>query len=410
MISTDFAPNENWDDAWLSLKLLFQPWKWQKGPDIGRVKTSLLNQFKISNLPAGRQGLKLKIFLFLTGRSALYFFLQALNLKKNSEILVQGFTCEAVVLPIIAQGLKPVYVDIETKTLSMDIDDLRKKITKQTKGLILQHTFGITPINRKEIYALAQQNDLFVVEDLAHGFDPKITFGKEVTLLLSFGRSKSFSSVHGGAIITSNRELGNKLRTIELNLKQPSFLFILRALVYKPLVMIIKTTYDIYLGKILHKIANLLKILSPEITKKEKQGNYNNYFNRGYPNALATLLNHQLNKFEQKIKNRALIGSFYSKMTTKQDLSVVTGKGTFLRFPILTKNRDQILMKTAKKNIFLGKWYDQVVSPKSLNLQKIGYKSGTCPQAEKICQQIINLPLNIDQQQAKKVIESIYGN
>jgi len=400
MISTDLGPNENWDDAWLSFKLLFQPWQWQKGKEIEEVKKNFLDQFQISNL-------KFKISLFLTGRSALYFLLQSLNLPKNSEVIVQGFTCEAVVLPVIANNLNLVYVDIETKTLSMNIDDLKKKLTKQAKVLIFQHTFGMTPTYRKEIYDLARQNGLFVIEDLAHGFDPKIKFDKQTTMLLSFGRSKSFSSVHGGAVITGNKELANKLKTIESDLKQPSFLFIFRALVYKPLVMTIKATYDIYLGKIIHKIANLLKILSPEITEKEKQGKYNNYFNRGYPNALATLLIHQLNKFERILKNRALISSYYSKNIKKTSFEANFFSN---RLPVLIQKRGGILDKAANKNIFIGKWYDQVVSPKILNLSEVGYKLGRCPQAEKICEQIVNLPLNIDRQQAQKVIDLVYGN
>jgi len=393
MISTDFAPNENWDDAWLSFKLLFQPWKWQKGKEIEEVKKNLFSQFKI--------------FLFLAGRSALYFLLKSLNLPKNSEILIQGFTCEAVVLPILANNLKPIYVDIETKTLSMDISDLKNKLTKQAKVLILQHTFGMTPNNRKEIYALARQNGLFVIEDLAHGFNPKIRFDEQTTLLLSFGRTKSFSSVHGGAIVTSNKKLASKLKTIESNLKQPSFLFIFRTLVYKPLVMIIKSTYDIYLGKIIHKIARLLKILSSEITEKEKQGKYNIYFDRGYPNALASLLIHQLNKFEQKQSLRASISKYYFRKIKRVNFN---SNKTCNRFSVLIKNRDQVVKKATSKNVFLGLWYNQVVAPKGLNLIKVMYKKGFCPRAEKICQQIINLPTEINCREAQKVIDLVYGN
>ena len=117
MISTDFAPNESWDDAWESIKLLFQPWRWKKGQETELVKKEILSKLLITNH-------QLRINLFLSGRSALYFLLKSLNLPKNSEVIVQAFTCEAVVLPILANNLKPVYVDIEKKTYSMDYNSL----------------------------------------------------------------------------------------------------------------------------------------------------------------------------------------------------------------------------------------------------------------------------------------------
>ncbi|OGK09810.1 hypothetical protein A2767_03500 [Candidatus Roizmanbacteria bacterium RIFCSPHIGHO2_01_FULL_35_10] len=443
MISTDFAPNESWDDAWLSLKLLLQPWKWRSGIESKLVKKNILSKFQISNN-------KYQISFFLSGRSALYFLLKSLNLPKGSEVLIQAFTCEAVVLPIIELDLKPVYVDIEVHSYSLDYRFLTNKLTplrpsgfagqaNKPKVLILQHTFGLTPKFRKEIIRLAQEKDLIIIEDLAHGFNQNVFVPNNqypITnnyYLLSFGRSKMLSSVFGGALVSSN-QVTSKLAN---QLTYPDYGFIFLCLLYKPLIMLIKSTYDFfYLGKMLHKILEKSGFLIPEITKKEKEGNYDQIFNKAYPNALAILLIHQLNKFERVQRQRAKICSYYSRVIQyntsghperlAKDLatggSVKSNKNASLdssfrfapfrmtkghgliRFPLLAENRDELIKKLKEKKIFLGKWYDQVVGPNDLDLNRVKYKLGSCPVAEEICKKIINLPTNISESEAERVV------
>ncbi|TAL77019.1 MAG: DegT/DnrJ/EryC1/StrS aminotransferase family protein, partial [Bacteroidetes bacterium] len=334
--------------------------------------------------------------------------LKSLRLPTNSEVIIQAFTCEAVILPILAINLKPIYVDIETETFSMNYNGLTNKLTNNSRVLILQHTFGLTPEFRREILILAQKHKLIVIEDLAHGFNPAIFKSTDYSLLstnyflLSFGRSKAFSSVFGGAVISTDNRVTDQLK----NLQQPSSWFILRCLLYKPLAMIIKSTYEFYLGKILHRICNSFGLLIPEITEKEKAGNYDSSFNYAYPNALAILLYHQLKKFEQIQKNRTKIVNFYNqqlKNVTSYMLHVTDQP--LLRYPLLVKNRNLTLIKTRAENIFLGTWYDNPVAPKGINLERVGYKLGSCPAAEEICNKIINLPTNVSEIEAEKIIK-----
>ncbi len=389
MISTDFAPNESIDDALLSLKLLFQPSRWQKGNEIQQAK----NQIQMLCHPERSEGsIKPTVNLFLTGRAALFFYLQSLNLPNDADVIIQAFTCEAVPLPIIAAGLKPIYIDIEPETYSMDISDLKKKITPNAKVLILQHTFGFTPQYRKDILAFAKEEKLIVLEDLAHGWNPQI-FSKindRSSYLLSFGRSKAFSSVFGGAIVTNDVQISKQLTDAENKLQIPSTSFIIRALLYKPLSVFIKSTYDIYLGKILHKILHMLHLLIPEITTKEKRGEYDSVFAKAYPNALALLLLHQLKKYPEMMKQRKEIVKLYDEHIHHEK----SPKDAVLsRYPLIVENRDAVLKKAAQKNIFLGKWYNQVVAPKQLDLENVQYSKGSCPIAEEVSKKIVNLHL-----------------
>ena len=163
MISLDLAPNEDHQDALKSLTILIQPWRWVKGQYTGRVKTKLKRFFPEHD-----------VFLYLSARGALYKALQGLKLNAGDEVAVIGFTCTAVILPLTELKLQPIYVDMETESYSLDLADLQKKLTPQTKVIILQHTYGITPKHREEILKLAKTSKIHVIEDLAHGFDHRM--------------------------------------------------------------------------------------------------------------------------------------------------------------------------------------------------------------------------------------------
>jgi len=411
MINLNFAPNETFSDALTSFFLLFQPWRWKRGKELQQVKSLILkNYFNVSRS-------NLNVSLFFSGRSALYHLLKNLNLKQGDEVLIQAFTCEAVVLPIVALNLKPVFVDIEKKSFSINPIDLEKKLSEKSKVLILQHTFGITPSQKDKVLSIIRKHNLVLIEDIAHGINKsnikisafakakadrqKSKVFKNHFYLLSFGRSKSLSSVFGGAVITKNKTIAKKLDFF--NLPYPSYSLIFKLLIYKPIVFITKLTYNIYLGKILHFFSQKFNLLIPEITKKEKGGNYDGFFNKKYPNALVILLLNQLKRFKSIQEQRKKIVNFYLKKLNNVMRSTLQVSSPLIRFPLLIENRDKIIQNLAKKGIFLGRWYDNPVAPKGFPLERVGYRRGSCPVAEEVCQKIINLPTNIKLKEAEKL-------
>lgn len=422
MINTNFAPNENFSDAWLSFRLLFQPWRWIKGKEIETVKTKILKQIlNVSRYtPALNRiysGSELYVTLFFSGRSALYNLLRSLDLKPGDEVLVQAFTCEAIILPIIALNLKPVYVDIENQSFSMSPIDLEKKLSKKAKILILQHTFGITPIHRETIISIIRKNNLVLIEDIAHGINklkvnpPAGGQNSKINkhfYLLSFGRSKSLSSVFGGAIAGSNKKIMDKLEKVTLNYHSYSTIF--KLLLYKPIVYLIKLTYNIYLGRIIHYLAKKLRLLTLEISKKEKQGQFDEFFNKAYPNALAILLLNQFKRLKSIQNQRKKTVEYYHQNLKIYCHPELDSRSSLIRYPLLVNNPSLILKKMAKFGIFLGNWYNQPVAPKGLSLDRVEYKLGSCPIAEKTCEKIINLPTNITLNQAKRVVNNLLKN
>lgn len=395
MIFTDFAPNETTKDIIPSLKMLFSFSSWKTNKLENELKKEINDLFPKNNS---------EVRFFMSARSALYFTLQALNLPANSKVAVQGFTCEAVVLPILKLDLKPLFIDIDEKTFSMNPTELERKISKDVKVIILQHTYGIIP-HRDEIISIAKGNNILVIEDLAHGFQ-KNSFEKDSNTikLLSFGRSKSFSSVFGGAVLFKDDKIREKLDSITANLKFPPNIFLFKILIYKPYSILIKSTFKIKIGKILHKIGNSSGLLTPEVTEIEKSGIYDTFTDYKYPDALAKLTLIQLKRFKEVAENRKKITEYYSA-----NLSVNNNflKGSLIRFPILTKSRKEILKEAENQNIFLGKWYDQVIAPSDVKLDRIGYNINSCPNAEELSKQIITLPTTISIKDAKKITQMI---
>jgi dTDP-4-amino-4,6-dideoxygalactose transaminase len=394
MIATDFAPNETAGDALASLIILTRPWMWFDGKERDEVSRIMGDMF-----PGGTA------IPFLSGRAALRILLASLRFPHGSEVVVQGFTCEAVSVPILESGLTPVYADIENVTYSLDFTDLLRKITGKTKAIVLQHTFGMVPAHRDRVLQLAKERNILIVEDLAHGFSPdfwhKQSLGDNQVLSLSFGRSKALSSVFGGALVTRNHDLALTLRGFEAGLPYPDAAMMTKLLCYKPLSLFIKPAYNMNpFGKILHRIATRTGLMVAEISQKEKRGAYDPYLEKKYPNALAILLLKQLNGFDRKREQRKRIATLYAKR-----FGIDIGPYRDIpRFPLRVKDKAGLINSLKKKNIYIGDWYSQPVAPKGVSLSSMRYRPGSCPNAEKICTEIINLPTLVSELDAQKLV------
>ena len=297
-ISISLSPNTEKDDIRLALKLLFQPWDWKLNHYATRPRSvGLEEEFK------RYLGVKYAIS-FNSGRSALMAILDSLDIKKDDEVLLQGFTCNSAVNPILAKGAKPVFVDV-VDTINMDPEDLKKKITSKSKVAMIQHTFG-WPAQIDEILKIAKQNNLFLVEDCAHSLGAKYkgkfcgTFGD--VAFFSFGRDKIISSVFGGLAVTNNEEIGERIKNFREKCDFPSNFWIFQQLLHPILVnYLVLPAYGLnqYLGRIILGLFHQLSILSKGVYKKEKKGEIPKYFPKRFPNALATLALNQFKKLEK---------------------------------------------------------------------------------------------------------------
>ena len=397
---TEFAPLEEKDDALLSLSLLMKPWIWQQAGKRGDVVKLLENNYL--QIP---DHLSIQTIFFHTGRSALYHFSEANHLPKNSQVAVQGFTCSAVILPLLQLGLIPKYIDIEKQTFSMNIDSVLQHYNPEVKMLILQHSFGVIPTDRNKILAFAKEKGIIVIEDMAHGIDPQLWQEAEEFqpnhMLLSFGRSKSISSVFGGAIVTKDMQLANQLQKVAEKLPFPNTTHTFRVLLYKPLSFFIQKTYSIGLGKVIHKISRIIGILDKELSETEIQGSYDTNHDKQFPKWSEQLLINQLNKYKNNQKQRNGIYMLYKQAFS--DIHQPNGS----RCPLLVSDAQAARAAAAARHMFLGTWYTQPVDPHRTSLEKMQYIKGSCPEAEAICNHIINLPLHISPATAQIIIDIV---
>ena len=143
------------------------------------------------------------------------------GIQEGDEVLATALTCTASNFPILANGLNIKWVDIDEKTLNMDLDDLERKITPKTKAIILVHWGGYpNDLDRiKKIQEKAKRLYGFkpaVIEDCAHSFGSKYK-GKFLgdhgnIAMYSFQAIKHITSVDGGLLILPHQELYNRAK------------------------------------------------------------------------------------------------------------------------------------------------------------------------------------------------------
>jgi len=149
-----------------------------------------------------------------SGSSANLLLINALrelyNWKLNDEIIVPAVTWVTNISPIIQNGLKPAFVDINLKDLSFDYDKLRTAITSKTKAVFVTHLIGF-PADIVRIKEIIGDRDILILEDCCESHGATI----EGVKVGNFGIGSTFSfywghhltSVEGGMICTNNEGL-----------------------------------------------------------------------------------------------------------------------------------------------------------------------------------------------------------
>lgn len=153
-----------------------------------------------------------------TGTSALHLALLAAGIGPGDEVITVPFTFVATVAAIYYSGAKTVFVDIDPKTFTMDVNALEAVISERTKAIIPVHLYG-QPADMDPILAIAKKHNLVVIEDAAqaHGAEYK---GKRVGSLgdmgcFSFYPGKNLGAYgEGGMIVTDNPEYTRTLRML----------------------------------------------------------------------------------------------------------------------------------------------------------------------------------------------------
>lgn len=392
------SPNLEWDDVKLATKVLLTG---GVEGDAEKVEKWLEKYF----------GGGIRAITFNSGRSALWAILKAMGIEKGDKVAVLGFTCVVVPNSVLWLGAKPIFIDINPETLNMSVKDLEHKLDQGIKAVIFQDSFGMGE-GIEEIVKLCKKKKVWLIEDaalsLGGGYKGKKYGSWGDAAILSFGRDKVVSSVFGGAAITSNRLLGEKIRKIQADLPTPSKTWIRQQLWHPIMTWVALQLYELRIGKIVLWGCQKLNILSRAVYREEKVGIRPMEFPAKYPNELAKLALQQLGKLSRFHRRRQEISEkYFSGLTFKTGLPVKNNTA-YLRFPIRIQNPEKIVAKARNLGWVWDRWYDQNIMPAD-DQKEIGYISGSCPEAEMATTEIINLPTypTLADKQVDNIIEKM---
>lgn len=157
------------------------------------------------------------------GTDALQIAMMALGLEPGDEVITPSFTYVATTEVIALLRLKPVFVEVDTKTFCAEPEAIRKAITPKTKAIVPVHLYGHSA-KMEEIMAIAKEHNLFVIEDNAQAIGGDYYFKdgsvKKTGTIGDIGCTSFFPSKNlgcygdGGAMCTNDDVLAEKLKMI----------------------------------------------------------------------------------------------------------------------------------------------------------------------------------------------------
>jgi dTDP-4-amino-4,6-dideoxygalactose transaminase len=139
------------------------------------------------------------------------------KIKRNDEIIVPALSFVATGNAVLHAGFIPVFVDIDKKTLNIDVEKIEERITEKTRAIIAVHLMG-KPADMNSINKLATKYNLIVIEDAAEAYGAKYhdrnigTFGE--TAAFSLYIAHIITTIEGGIVLTKNERTAEILRSL----------------------------------------------------------------------------------------------------------------------------------------------------------------------------------------------------
>jgi perosamine synthetase len=297
------------------------------------------------------------VFTFDSARIALFALLKAYN--RPGDVLMPAYTCIVVPEAVSCAGYQPRFADIELRTLNVNTSTLTKALTPDTTVILPTHLFGIS-CDLDEIVAFGRKHNLLVVEDAAPAIGAEYQ-GKKVGIfgdasIISFQATKVISSEDGGALLTNNDELAEKINRLILKGSAPTNrwnLFvkaILRKLVLNPKVYsLVQLGYRAIHRELMYEVVSptlenpdtFLKLCSP------------------FTSALVSI---QMDRLEWNLSRRRRLAQTYSKELgghpdIKLTVPIEKGSPAWIQFPIQVKNKGHFYHYMQKHGIDLSWTY-----------------------------------------------------
>lgn len=330
------------------------------------------------------------VFFTDMGRSAFKLIIEKFNLQ-NSQMLLPAYTCD-IFLPIFKKyNISPIFLDIDSKTFNIELEEIKRKITSQTKSILVCHTYGL-PIDIQKIKKITY-NHLLIIEDCAHTFGLKLNekyLGNSGDVSF-FSLYKQFPTSRGGMLICPP--------DWQISLKKTSFGF-------RDFISFLN-----YFSLFSFLFKKFGSNVAPKIMRKEKKETPSQ-LNRVSFNLFSSFSK----DFEQEeLKKRVNLALFFQQELEKLGFETQDSKNNiFTLFSALvpeslSNQRDKFVKRLRKKGIFCTRiWKDPII----LNLRaqkKYNIDIKDFPNTINASERIINFPLQnyYTKKDIKKIINVI---
>ncbi len=309
-----------------------------------------------------------------SGTDALILALRSLNIGQGDEVITSSFSFFATAEAITSVGARPVFVDIDPENYLMDVDLIEKAITSRTKAILPVHLFG-HPLDMDKIMAIAQENNLKVIEDCAqaagsHWLGKPVGSYGDVGCFSFFPTKNLGAAGDGGAITTNDFDLAKTIRELAIHGMPKRYFHT-------------NIGYNSRLDSLQAAILNV-KLVRLNKWIEQRKTIAINYINKlstiesiKLPsNTLMNNSGHSWNQFAIRIMDNSFVKNI--KFTSADVLESLS--------------RD--LFKTELQRLGVS---TIIYYPIPIHLQpaykKLDYKEGSLPITEKVCSQVISLPI-----------------
>lgn len=318
--------------------------------------------------------------------AGLHLSVVALGIKEGDEVIVPALTFAATANAVIHSGAKPVLVDVDRSTMTLNYDDVKRKITSRTKAIIPVHFAG-RAADMDELQAISHEYGIHIINDAAHAIETEY-HGKKIGAFAditsySFYVTKNLTTAEGGMIVTDNEAIANRLKIYALH------------------------------G------------MSKDAWKRFSDDGYKHYqvvfpgFKYNMTDIQASLGIHQLRKVDRLHKRREEVWNIYNDrlkhlpliLPAPQDPDSRHGLHLYIILVDDTKTsvtRDQLITELHRRNIGTGVHY-LGLNWHPFYQQEFGYKIGDFPNSDFISERTLSIPFSakLTDQDVEDVIEAL---
>ncbi len=303
-----------------------------------------------------------------SGTDALVLALSAVGIDEGDEVITTPFTFVSTVEAVSLLGARPVFVDIDPRTLNIDPAGIENKVTRRTRAILPVHLYG-QAADIRAVTEIADRHRLRIVWDGAQAIGAEYN-GQPIgcfrdAVALSFFPTKNLGAAgDGGMVLTNDPDLAQRLRCIRFH----------------------------------------------------GSGGTYSYRYVGYCSRLdelqAAILRAKLPHLEQWTEGRRRNAQRYDDLLSDTDLVLPLespgNKHVYHQYTVRTKRRDELRAHLKSLGIDTGVYY-----PTPLHIEEaykyLGYSEGDFPEAERACRDVLSLPIcpELTEEQVTHVASSV---